>query len=726
MHEVHCASLFSPSSIAIVGASPRNPYAMSALQRLADCKYPGAIYPIHSSGGELLGHRVYRSIEDVGCAIEMALIAVARHAVPEVLESCARQGAKAAVIVSNGFAESDDTEGAVLQERVRHFLQSNTMAVCGPSCLGVINVPGRFQAFGGKPGVAIDPGGISLVSQSGANVHTFLGAARARNLGFSQIVSSGNEVGLELTDYLQWFLDDPHTRVICAYVESIRSVARFIELATRAAQLQRPIILLKIGRSETSERAALAHTGAMTGPDRLFDTLFKQLGIQRADSIEEALDRAAIFAGSDQRWWPRGGRCGLLSVSGGFAAALADLSSPTTFLLPEFEAPVAARLRSILPSNVASQNPIDISTQVHRDRPSAWGEAVQAVAGDSGIDLVLSAEATPFSLERAELLSSIRDSTGIPIILASTSPHIEPFAPAVRDYCRAIGLPILAGVEGTRSALQAATTYRNDRVRVLAGLSEANRSSWKDGFSTLEPHIRRPSSQTVDEVNARALLSPFGFRSPRAVQVWSRSKAGQAATALGGPVAVKAISSRLPHRTELGLVRLSLEGAEAAENAFESVANGMRESGVELGKDPDASILIQSMVTGVAELLIGAVGTAGYPPMIVVSLGGVTAELLSDVSSRIAPVGEVEARAMLKELKLYPLLEGYRRQPAADVDSIVEAILGMSRFACMAQDWLAEAEINPLIVGRPGQGAWAVDALVTVRPIASPSPIVTF
>jgi acyl-CoA synthetase (NDP forming) len=171
---------------------------------------------------------------------------------------------------------------------------------------------------------------------------------------------------------------------------------------------------------------------------------------------------------------------------------------------------------------------------------------------------------------------------------------------------------------------------------------------------------------------------------------------------------------------------LSLEGAEAAENAFESVANGMRESGVELGKDPDASILIQSMVTGVAELLIGAVGTAGYPPMIVVSLGGVTAELLSDVSSRIAPVGEVEARAMLKELKLYPLLEGYRRQPAADVDSIVEAILGMSRFACMAQDWLAEAEINPLIVGRPGQGAWAVDALVTVRPIASPSPIVTF
>lgn len=700
MHAELCEHLFSPRSIAIVGASERNPYARSALQRLGDCGYEGRVHLVNPASSSVFGRQAVPRATDTG-GVDMAFVVVPRAAVLGVLEDCAAAGAKAAVVISNGFAESSDEEGRRLQRELTAFLQRNPMAVCGPACLGVLNLHGRFQAFGGHPGVPIHPGRVSLVSQSGANVHTFIGAARARNLGYSYIASSGNEAGLELTDYIDFFLDDPHTSVICAYVESIRTPARLIEAAQKALRLRKPIVLIKVGRSESSLRAALAHTGALTGSESFFSALFRQYGILRADSIEEALDRALVFGSSDRRWWPTGGAVGLVSISGGFATALSDLASPATFQVPEFGPATKAALREILPSNVNPQNPIDISTQVQRDRPQAWEATLASVAADAGINFVLDAEALAVGPQRLQALLDLRASSGKPVLLATTSPHIDIFDEQVRERARAEGMPLLAGVDGVRRALEAVLAYAGTPAPTSARPEAAPRES-------LPP----PRERVLHEVEARALLARYGIEGPPGYLATTPAEATRAAASLHAPLVLKIVSPDIPHRSELGLVKVGVAAADVAVVA-ESLLRTVREHGKDVAR---CRLLVQAMVQdGVAELIAGVSCRPGYPPVITVGFGGVLVELLKDATTRVCPVDAAGAEAMLRELRLFPTLDGYRGRVPGDIAAAARAIAGLSEFALAAQDWLDEAEINPLLVLPRGRGAQAVDALVVAR-----------
>lgn len=701
MHAELTRYLLAPRAMAIVGASERNPYSRSALTRLEQCGYQGQVYLVNPGSATVWGQPAYPRANALPGPIDMAFIVVPRTAVLQALQDCAAGGARAAVVISNGFGESADPLGRELQNQLEAFLRATPMALCGPSCLGVLNLGHDFQAFGGHPGVPLLKGGLALVSQSGANVHSYIGTALARNLGFNYIVSSGNEVGLELADYIDYFLDDPATRAVCAYVESVRTPARFVAVARRARDLGKPIIVIKIGRSESAHRAALAHTGAMTGPDELFNTLFRQYGVIRADSIEEALDRAALFVASAPARWPRAPGVGLVSISGGFAAALADVSDAAGFAVPEFAPATNARLAEILPPNVSAHNPIDISTQAQRDRPDAWEQALHAVAADPAVDLVLDAEALPVDERRVRVLLAVRERSGKPVLLATTSPHIDIFSAEIRALCHAGELPLLAGVDGTRRALQSVLAYTRQQE---AGTRPAP--------ATL-PAVPRPPQAVLHEVAARALLAPFGIRGPAEAVADDAAAVAEAARRLGaGRFALKVISSQLPHRSEHGLIRLNVAPAQLAEECAVLERN-LAATGV--ARD-QCRLLVQTMTPGVAELIVGLTCTPGYPPLLMVGFGGVNVELLKDVATRVCPIDATEAAAMLRELRLFPTLTGYRGRTPGDVAALARAIAAMSDFAMAAGDWLREAELNPLIVLPAGQGVLAVDALIVARP----------
>ena len=700
MHAQFLPQLFNPGSIAIVGASERNPYARSALQRLEACGFAGRVQLVNPRTPEVFGRKAWQRASELPEPIDMAFICVPAPMALDALQDCAARGAKAAVVISSGFAESHETGGMAMQEGLRDFLERNPMAVCGPACLGVLSMHDRFQAFGGRPGVEIHAGGIALVSQSGANVHTFIGAALARNLGFGYMASSGNEVGLELSDYLDFFLEDPRTQVVCAYAESIRTPHRFLKAVERARTLGKPIVMIKIGRSESSTRAALAHTGAMTGPDEFFRALFREHGVIRADSIEEALDRATIFASSPPRWWLRGKRVGLVSISGGFAAALSDLSASSGFEVPEFGEETVRTLGSVLPANVNPQNPIDISTQVQRDRPEAWAQTFQSVAAESVVDTVLAAEAIAVPLERAQALLDLRESAGKPVLLATTSPHIDVFDRDLRALCREQGLPLLAGVEGVRRAIESCLAF--------TGLVPSNQRA--NAPSPLL--IPRPAQDVLHEVEARAMFSAYGVPAPRAGIARTPEEAEALTREFGGSTAIKIVSSKISHRSDSGLVALRVAPREAGAMW---TALMERATGLPTIVASDCSVLVQEMVTGVAELVIGATARPGYPPLITVGFGGVWVELLQDVATRLGPVDAEGAHRMLRELRLYPVLEGYRGAPRADIAAAAQAIAAFSDFAMASAAWLAEAEANPLIVCAQDHGAYAVDALIAVN-----------
>jgi len=699
MHAELCKYLFNPRSMAVVGASERNPYTRFAVHRLEECGYQGTSYLVNPASQQVFGRQAYERANALPGPIDMAFIAVPRNSVLSVLRDCADNGAKGAVIVSNGFAESHDTLGSSLQNELSEFLRQTPMAVCGPSCLGILNLHEKFQAFGGHPGTQILNGAIALISQSGANVHSFISAALARNLGFSYIVSSGNEVGLELTDYIDYFLDDEKTRVICGYVESIRSPHKFFRSAQRALELRKPIILIKIGRSESSHRAAQAHTGAMTGPDNFYSALFQQTGVIRANSIEEAMDRASVFASSDPNWWPRGNRMGLVSVSGGFAVTLSDMSSEFGYEVPELAPQSSQALADILPLNVNPQNPVDISTQVQRDRPKAWEQTIQCITADYRIDFVLNGEALPVSRERVLTLLREREQSGKAVLLATTSPHIDVFDHDIRALCLEHGIPLLAGVDGVQRALQSAIGY--------------SYSTQKLKFKTAKSvkKIPRPALNVLHEVDARALLERFAIKGPIGRLVNTSEEAVHAAKHMGGTIALKVVSADIPHRSDRGLVMLKLSPAQIPE-AFQKLQQRLTADHI----DPAACrFLVQAMVQGVAELIVGVTCQPGYPPLLVIGFGGIFVELLKDVSTRVCPVDVEQAHQMLRELRMFASIDGYRGQMRADIDAAACAIASMSDFAMGASDWLEEAEINPLILLPQGYGAQAADAVIIAR-----------
>ena len=700
--------LLSPRGIAVVGASPRPGSAGSlVLENLLHLGYRGPVYAVHPRHQEVIGVPCFPDLNSLPERVDMVAVLLAADKVLPVLQSAVEAGIRAAWVLASGFAESGP-EGQARQAELTRFAAETGLLLCGPNCIGFANLVDRVATWSVALSPATRPGNVSMVLQSGA---VALGFANLARFGFRYLVSSGNEAGLDSADYIGHFVRDPQTQVILAFLEGIRSPERFVAAAKAAAQARKPILLVKVGRSEVAQRAVQAHTGSLAGSDAVFDAVCRQLGVIRLETLDELVEAAELFRTSPL---PAGNGIGLLSLSGGQIGMVADLAQDLSLDFPSLSDGARAELGRILPAFSAIANPLD-----------AWGSGnleetypacVDVVSRESAVHLVAVSRDTPPAVVSREIEQSLavaeaavraREETGKPVLLFSNL--AAGFHPDVKQKLDAGRVPYLQSTREALRAMQAFLTYGSfqrargqrsgaPRVRPV----EVDVAGWRQ---RLQDH---PGD--FSEVEIRGLLTAYGVRSPRERVAASEGEAVAAAGQIGYPVVLKVLSPDIKHKTEIGGVLVDLHDEDSVQQAFRQVTAAAR------SHHPAArlqGVLIQEMVTsGVAEVILGLMRDRDFGPIVVYGSGGVLVELLHDSSLRQPPFDHGEALAMIEETRGAALLRGFRGSPPADVAALADALVRLSWLAADLGDLLTTLEINPLMVLPAGQGVMAVDALL--------------
>lgn len=695
MHAI--ARLLKPRSIAIVGASAdATKTSGKPISHLLKHGYSGDIYPVNPRVASIAGLRCYADIQSLPKAPDVGLVLLAPSQALQAVRDLAALGTAAAIVLASGYAETG-VDGARRQAEL--CAAAGPMRLLGPNTIGLVNLTDGIplSASGALDMQEFPVGAIGIVSQSGGILGSLLSRASGRGIGLSKLISTSNEADLELADFIDALADDPATRVIALYIEGVRKPDKFRAAALKAANAGKPIVAYKIGRSEAGARAAISHTGALAGSDRMYDALFQQAGVIRARAFADLLDiPAALAAGRVLH----GRRVAVLTSTGGAGTLVSDSLGVAGFDTPPPDPATAARLRVLLPGDqaVLDRNPIDVTLaglqpDVLRgavaallDSPSY--DALAIIVGSSGV-------ANPDLMARA--VGASLPASDKPVLA-----YISPHAPQAAALLTAGGVPTFTSPESCAAALD--------------GLWRA--ATWTPPVAD---HTARAQVSTLDvpggaldEAEAKALFSRFGVPCVRERIVTSPAQAERAAHDLGGRVVLKILSREITHKSDVGGVALDL-AADAVGPRLSAMARHVAD---QTGQQPQR-FLVQEMVSGGIELILGLqrdpLGSA-----ILLGTGGVTAELLHDTTLRLLPpdggLTPDAARAMARELKSWPLLDGYRGRPKADVEALVAAIVAFSTMAAQMRDRLIEAEINPLLVLPIGQGVVAADGVALLRP----------
>ncbi|MCQ4161852.1 acetate--CoA ligase family protein [Roseomonas sp. GC11] len=696
-------AILQPNAIAIIGAS-QDPTKIGGrpvhlLQRFG---YPGAILPVNPRAAEVQGLPAYPSVEALPLVPDLAIIAVAAEAAPEALEACAAKGVRAAVIFSSGFSELG-AEGEALQDRLRQTARRSGIRVLGPNCLGALSIAEKSIAtFSIVLEGSLPPAGpLGIISQSG-NLGSFTALlARERGIGISRFITTGNECDVDVADGIAWLARDPATRVILCCLETCRDAPRLIAAFEEARRAGKPVVVLKIGASEAGQAAAASHTGALAGSDAVFDAVFHRAGVWRVRSVEQLLDlgHAAAVLGTERL--PRGRRTVLLTASGGFGVLLADAASAAGLELPALSEATQRRILDIVPY-AAPRNPVDATAQMG-SRPDILSGILSAILEDEQCDALLLLLSSSLYIPRLRTvfmrtLREIRARYPDKVVLLSVHGPQD----AVEELA-ALGFPVVDGVDASALAL-----------RGLCGLAEARQLPAPP--PPLPPAAPLPAEALRHEHGAKQALAAAGVPVLSEIIVSGAREAAEAASRLGFPVVLKIVSEDLPHKTEVGGVVLDLGDAAAVAAAHDAMLARVRQ------KAPGARIagvLVSPMRRGGTELILGARRDPVFGPVVLVGLGGIFAEILQDAAIRPAPVDEREALEMLRALKAFPVLDGARGRPRADLPAAARAIAALSRFAAAHAGQVAEIDINPLLLLPEGQGAVALDALIVPAPPAA-------
>ena len=557
---------------------------------------------------------------------------------------------------------------------------------------------------------AVKPGVVSAVIQSGA---VALGLVNIARLGLRYIVSSGNEALLDSADYINYFVKDPETKVIAAFLEGIRSPERFVAAAQAAITAGKPILLIKVGRSELARRAIQAHTGNLVGSSEVFDAVCRRLGIVQLETLDELIETAELFSTSPL---PDGKGIGLLSLSGGQIGLAADTAQDLGLQFPPISARARAALETILPPFSSIANPLDAwgSGDLKRSYP----KCVEIVAGESEMHLLAISRDTPPDSPPQELEQSIavvraamtaQKHTGKPVVLFSN--YSAGVHPNVKRQLGTSRVPYLQGTSETLCAVKALIEYaqfrrldRKARVSLECGLSQEKVTTWRE---------RLREQRVLTEIQSRELLATYKIQGPKERMVSTIEQAVECAEEIGYPVAVKISSPDIQHKTDVGGVRLGLVDAEGVRLACRELTQSVQMHQPEARLE---GLLVQEMIRGHSvEVILGIVCDPDFGPTLVFGSGGVLTELLKDVSVRIPPLDRSEALEMIEETKVGRLLQGYRGRPDGDIDAVVDTLVRLSDLAIDLGDQITALDINPLLVMEQGQGVRAVDVLVVSR-----------
>lgn len=700
----NAGEILAPRSVAVIGASEDlTKFGGRIYKNLVHHRYRGVIYPINPKRDQLLGIQCYPSIAATPTPPDMAVMAVPRDSVKQAVEACADAGTRAAIVITAKFSDAGP-EGAALEKEVVAAANAKGMRIIGPNCLGIIS-PANDLVLCASPALFVEKmprGDIGLVSQSGALMATIFDRAMARGIGFSHCFSIGNQADMDMCDFVDYLIEDEHTRIICTYIEGIKDAGRFMETARRAYAAGKPWLAVKAGRTEFGAAAAFSHTASLAGSYEAFSAACRDCGVLTMDD-PDAMVLLAASLGSFPLARPD--RVAIVTTSGGGGAITADRLTDRGIPLAQFSQETTNKLTVLFPDSVAGSNPIDMGAAKEGGSMVVGAGTIEAVIKDAGSDLILSAITTAPDVEL--LCRKFDEGTKEAAADGHVKPHIIVLQPghsadAARDFLRAEGTVYTDSLD---DAIRAIEAWR--RLADVAPTPQPQRPA-----DAPKATIGADLVGTVGEAETKAVLSAHGVPVNRGEVVGGSAEARAAAERLEGPFVVKVVSPDIVHKSDVGGVILGLETAtdvaEAVSTMAEAVATRKPEARIE-------GYLVQEMRSGKLELLIGARNDAQFGPMVIVGAGGVLVELLKDVAVARAPVSPQQARTMLESLQIAKLMHGFRGDGALDVDAAADAI---SRVSWMVHDIgprFSELDINPLLVGEAGKGCVAVDGRMLLQ-----------
>jgi acetate---CoA ligase (ADP-forming) len=685
-------AMLRPRSIALVGATDRSRWSQNTFDNLINRKYPGEVHLVSRRGGIVHGRAAATSCVAVGAPIDLGLLMVPMAAIEDAIADLAAVDIRNAVILTSGFAETGH-EGGEIQTRLGALARQHHVSLLGPNCLGFVNFIDNVPLWTGGFRAPSKPGGIAVVTPSGANGSFISSLAAQHEIGLSHMVSTGNEADLDCADFIDHLVDQPEVRAIALFAETIRHAPNFAAAARRAVAAAKPIVVLKIGLSEVTARSAAAHTGALVGDDRVFDGVCRQLGIVRVDSIEDMLFTADVISRTGVLE-PRG--LAVVSVSGGACEIVADRAQVLNVPLPGLSPAAVAELRAALPSFGTPHNPLDITggavlqPDLFEQGLRCLGRQPEYSALACLFDVPVAAElATEFTLTALRHIAAGLHAANMPALMISHS--VKPVTEVSTRIIEDIGLPyVSAGIHHGMNALGNAFWWSEQYRRLAQAAPPA---------FTITPSDQRPRS----ERGTLAFLAERGVPVVPATLVHDAGQAVAAARAIGGFVVLKIASDEIAHKSDIGGVVLNLEGDAAVGEAFARIVSAAPADARVDG------VLVAPMRSGGLELFVGCTRDPQWGPVIAVGLGGVWVEVLQDVSLRPLPIDATEVKRMLGELRGAKLLHGVRGMPAADIDAVAAVIERIGEAAVALGDQLDTLEVNPLWVR--GSDVEALDAL---------------
>ncbi|HXG08217.1 MAG TPA: GNAT family N-acetyltransferase [Gemmataceae bacterium] len=701
---------FQPKAVAVVGAS-RDPSSIGyrILEALVLNRFQGLVYPVNPKASTIAGIRAYPSVRDVPEPVDLAVVAVPRDAVPGVVDDCAARGVRALVIITAGFAEIG-REGRDLQQKLLDKVRGYGMRMIGPNCMGLLNTDPAVRLNASFSPVFPPPGRVAMSSQSGALGLAVLSAAARLGLGMSTFVSVGNKADVSGNDLLQYWEEDERTGVILLYLESFGNPRRFARIARRVSQ-RKPIVVLKSGRTQAGGRAAGSHTAALAAREAAVDALFRQTGVIRADTLEEMFDLAALLGSQPL---PRGRRVAIITNAGGPAILCADACEAGGLVIPEFSVSTQERLSAFLPAAASVANPVDMIASAG---PEQYRQAITTVLTSGEVDALIwiyipagLAEGDAVAAAAREGIAQARaaGATAQPVLacwMAEAGVRTQLDGSVERTPCYAF--PEAAGHVLGKAADYAA--WRAQPPGMIPDFDDLDLPSARD---VCQKALVQRGVGWLTAAETRTVLAAMRLPQAAGGVAATAEEAVELARQVGFPVAVKLASRQLIHKTEVGGVRLNLRDAEAVRRAFTEIRDRLAQNNQ---LDALEGVIVQPMISGGVEVMVGVTQDPLFGPLIAFGLGGIHVEILADVCFRVPPLTDRDAAEMVRAIKGYRLLQGYRGHPAADVEAIEEILLRVSRLVEEIPE-ISELDLNPIFALPPGEGCQVVDARIHVRP----------
>lgn len=702
-------AILRPSSVAVIGASRREgSIGREILRNLIQFGFQGPVYPVHPKSRHVLSLRAWPSVEDIPDPVDLAIVVVPQPLVVDVVEQCARKGVKGLVVITAGFREIGP-EGAAEEARLQELVRQHGMCMVGPNCMGVLNTSPDVRLDASFAATQPLVGNAAFASQSGALGEVVLATARDVSLGISQFVSLGNKADVSGNDLLEWWATDPQTQVVLLYLESFGNPRRFARLAREVTRTHgKPILAVKSGRTRQGARAASSHTGSLAGGDRAASALFAHSGVVRCDTVQELFDKALGFSNQPL---PPGNRVAILTNAGGPGIMATDAAVYFGLEMAELSEETRAALAAVLPPEASVANPVDMIASAN---PEQYRACTEILLADPGVDGVLTIFVSPVVTDPAAVAEGIvagakagreRASVPKPVLACFMGREHGDRGIAILREAR---IPTYPFPESAADTL--ASMARFARWRALEPGEYRSFEVDRSRARAIVERARAEGREWLGVEESLALVEAYGIPTVPMRRVSTPDEAIAFAEQVGYPVVLKVDATEVVHKSDVGGVQVDLRSPGEIKGAFWDLNEILAARGIE-----GRGHLVQKMVTGGQETIIGAVGDPTVGHLIMFGLGGVFVELMRDVAFRVHPVTDLDVRRMMAELKGAPLLHGHRGAPPVDVAQLEEAILRLDQLIGDFPE-IAEMDLNPFVALPEGRRSACVDARVRLDP----------